>query len=300
MLASGTLRTRFAPSPTGFLHQGHVWSALCVWSLAGKTGAKITLRLEDHDQGRCRQQYADAICQDLEWLGLQWDNLTVQSKCRDRYEQALQRLEETVGIYYCACTRKDLRRNMATSSGTEAPYPNICRNLDLSSPGHGLRLRLPQTLVQWQELRRGLLEETPLLLWGDTLIRDRHQQWTYQFSSVVDDVAEEINLVIRGLDIAPSTGRQVLLAQLLNDKVKRNFYHHSLLCDAHGRKLSKRQHDTSIGAQRSLGVSAQTLLGTVCTQMGAISAERPLCLEEALEFTYRINWGQASAPLLPQ
>jgi len=115
-----TPKIRFAPSPTGYLHRGHVLSALWVWKVAKEQKAEILLRIEDHDQSRCREAYVDAIREDLQWLGFHWTQETRQSSHWERYQEALEELNQLGFVYACHCSRQEL-------SGTRA-YPGTCRS----------------------------------------------------------------------------------------------------------------------------------------------------------------------------
>src|SRR5205823_11512463 len=127
--------TRFAPSPTGYLHLGHVRSALEGWRAARETGGRFLLRIEDIDHTRCRAEYADAIIEDLTWLGLDWDGpVRRQSEHFDDYREALSRLEAAGLLYPCFCTRRDIQAEIARAGGAPqgemgTPYPGTCRHL---------------------------------------------------------------------------------------------------------------------------------------------------------------------------
>ena len=130
------ITTRFAPSPTGYLHLGHVRSALEGWRAARGAGGRFLLRLEDIDHTRCRPEYADAILEDLAWLGLHWDGpVRRQSEHLADYRAALDRLAEQGLLYPCFCTRREIQAEIARAGGAPqgdmgAPYPGICRRLD--------------------------------------------------------------------------------------------------------------------------------------------------------------------------
>jgi len=251
-------KIRFAPSPTGFLHRGHVLSALWVWKVAKEQNAEILLRIEDHDQSRCREAYVDAIREDLQWLGFHWDYETRQSSHWNRYEEALDALNQQGLIYACQCSRQEL-------SGTRA-YPGTCRvkqiPWSLNKPV-GLRVCLPENEIIWNDVRLGCFTENPGLLDGDTLLRDRLDQWTYQFAVVVDDLLEGIDWVVRGEDLLESTARQIVLGHLLGRDNPARFLHHPLLSDSNGKKLSKRELSRSIRQDRLDGLSPEQILQEV-------------------------------------
>lgn len=270
------LRTRFAPSPTGYLHAGHVLSALYVWTIGRDLGADIALRIEDHDLSRSRPEFETAIWEDLAWLGFVDDLASVspyrvgqlwkQSEHTGAYVDALRSLAGRGLVYACDCTRRDI--GSSGVQGTELHYSGRCRTRGLplpdfskAGPAHGIRLNLaaagqaaglPST-VAFDDLLLGPQLQTPAEQCGDFLLRDRHGQWTYQFAVVVDDFRHGCNLIIRGEDLLASTGRQILLAQVLGRADAIRFLHHPLLTDADGLKLSKRTLAEGIRAHRERG-----------------------------------------------
>lgn len=284
-------KTRFAPSPTGFLHRGHVWSALQVWAAARATGAKVHLRIEDHDQSRCRDAHVDAIRADLEWLGFEWDSESRQSQRNEVYQQALEILNAKAKLYYCDCSRLQIAREGSLSplNSGEIIYSGRCRVKNLP-PGNSHALRLfiasPCT-VEWNDLRLGTVAQDPTLQCGDPMLMDRLHQWTYQFAVAVDDYDEGIDLIVRGEDIFHSTARQLYISRLLGRTTDPLFLHHSLLTDASGKKLSKREQAASIRSERANSITAQQLLGGVCHDAGLISQPHPICLEEALQLIWQ-------------
>ena len=210
--------TRFAPSPTGYLHLGHVANAVWVWGLARALGGRVLLRLEDHDRGRCRPDYESALLDDLEWLGLVPDVGAVaelragpspyrQSDARESYEAALARLTSRGGVFVCDCSRKDLARAGGDVFNEETPYTGRCRSRALApAPGRGVRLRVDPGVERFDDARLGPREQMPAAQCGDLLLRDRLGQWTYQFAVVVDDLRHGVDLVVRGEDLLESTG----------------------------------------------------------------------------------------------
>jgi len=277
-------KTRFAPSPTGFLHRGHIWSALHVWALASLTNAKVHLRIEDHDQSRCREAHVDAIKADLEWLGFEWDTESRQSERTHIYQNALEKLSRQAHIYPCTCSRSIMTAEGIVSSTGETIYSGRC----LNQPADGnktlaLRINWPsESQIAWRDLRCGDFIENPVEQCGDMLLRDSQGQWTYQFAVVVDDIDEDIDLIVRGEDLLASSARQILLGRMLGRTHVPLFFHHSLICDAHGRKLSKREQAASIHAEKMAGVAPTLLLGEVCQAGGLLTTVRHLDLTEAL------------------
>ncbi|MCC6143619.1 MAG: hypothetical protein IT368_07420 [Candidatus Hydrogenedentes bacterium] len=276
-----TLRTRFAPSPTGYLHLGHVAHALCVWQMAERLGAQVLLRIEDHDRGRCRREYEAAILNDLEWLGFKPDIAGTaefrrgacpwrQSDRGPFYERMLQELTASQHVYACTCSRKEVLARTGQESRDELWYDGYCRNRGLPlERGCGIRVALPDGSVRFEDLLAGAQVQVPARQCGDLLLRDRHGNWTYQFAVVADDLDHDINLVIRGLDLIESTGRQLLLARMLGRPTPPVFAHHPLLYDETGKKLSKRFYATSVAQLREAGHSASAVLAEAQALLGA-------------------------------
>jgi glutamyl-Q tRNA(Asp) synthetase len=253
-LTGGAPRTRFAPSPTGYLHLGHVVNAIYVWGLARATGGRVVLRIEDHDRQRCRPAFEAALLEDLDWLGFIPDEgrhpPTRQSDRLAVYDEALALLDRDSRVFACDCSRQRLGGK---------PYDGRCRDRGLPhSAGYGLRVRL---------------DGEPS---GDLLVRDRAGHWTYQFAVTVDDLRQDVSLVIRGQDLADSTARQVVLAGLLGRSVPPVFFHHPLIVDAAGRKLSKSARDTGVRDLRGAGLTPEAVIGLAAAAVGLIATPAPV------------------------
>jgi glutamyl-tRNA synthetase/glutamyl-Q tRNA(Asp) synthetase len=272
---------------------------LFVWGVARATGGRILLRMEDHDRTRCRTEYEEAIMEDIRWLGLYPAADFVfgytgthpdpyrQSDNTARYEQALHQLRSQGLLYACDCSRSDIaRRNRERPQGgvyfgEEQPYDGHCRDRNLPfGPGHGIRLRLPDEVVRFNDLALGAYEHYPLRQCGDLLLKDRLGNYTYQFAVTADDTAMNIDVVIRGQDLLESTGRQILLARLLGRAQPPVFLHHPLILDEGGYKLSKRIQSESIRGQRQSGAQPAQVLGQAAAACGLISQYRPLEISE--------------------
>lgn len=258
MLDGKPLRTRFAPSPTGYLHMGHVVHALYVWGIAEAMNGQVVLRIENHDRTRCKPEYEVALLENLQWLGLNPDEGKPeefraghteyrQSDCGIHYQEALKTLQSQGKVYVCACSRKRIQARTNQTDLEELRYDGHCRDLNLKdAPGMTLRLRLPNRTVEFYDISLGPQSQHPLQDIGDFALRDNHGHWTYQFAVVVDDLRQGINVIIRGMDILSSTGRQLLLAEMLGQKIQPLYLHHPLLVDSAGRKLSKRDFSSDI------------------------------------------------------
>jgi glutamyl-Q tRNA(Asp) synthetase len=273
-MSAGPIVTRFAPSPTGYLHLGHVRSASEGWRAARCGGGRFLLRLEDIDQGRCRDEYAAAIIDDLAWLGFDWDGpVRRQSQHFDDYRRALERLQALGVLYPCFCTRREIQTEIARAGGapqgeTGPPYPGICRRLSLaeraekqgSGLDYALRLDLARALaltgpLAWVEkaggeLRRVRVDPAPL---GDVVLARKDVPASYHLAVTVDDAIQEVTLVTRGEDLAPATHIHRLLQALLGLPTPR-YCHHALLTDATGRRLAKRDHAQTIRALWAAGL----------------------------------------------
>jgi glutamyl-Q tRNA(Asp) synthetase len=272
--------TRFAPSPTGYLHLGHVRSALEGWRAARSTGGRFLLRLEDIDQTRCRDEYAAAILDDLAWLGLSWDGLVrKQSEHFDDYRDALDRLEAMGVIYPCFCTRREIQEEIARAADaphapSERPYPGTCRGLDMrqraekqrSGIGYGLRLDLARALaltgpLDWiEEEGEGPRRKPadPTLL-GDVVLARKDVPTSYHLAVTVDDAIQGVTLVTRGADLASATHVHRVLQALLDLPTPR-YRHHALVTDADGRRLSKRDRALTIRSMRESGSSPAEII----------------------------------------
>lgn len=258
--------TRFAPSPTGYLHVGHVVNAVFVWGVARAAGGRVHLRIEDHDRIRCRPEFEAALLDDLAWLGFVPDAglspLFRQQDHNVRYARALARLVAADRVYACACSRREV--------GGER-YDGRCRTRGLThAPGRGLRVRLDGRTETTDDLRLGRLVQRPAEQCGDPLIKDRDGHWTYQFAVTVDDLEDGVTLVVRGEDLLESTGRQLALAQLLGRTEPPRFLHHPLIYAAPGVKLSKSAAATGVRELRQAGVAPEVVIGRAAGAVGLV------------------------------
>jgi len=256
--------TRFAPSPTGYLHLGHVVNAIYVWRMAREAGGRVLLRLEDHDRVRCRAAYEAAILEDLEWLEFVPDEglrpLVRQSDRTQLYEEGLARLRATHHVYACDCSRKHIAGER---------YDGHCRHRGLrEGAGHGLRVQIEPGCERFDDLMRGTIEEDPSSQYGDLLLRGRDGQWTYQFAVTVDDMLQEITHVIRGADLISSTARQLRLARMLGRRAHPVYLHHPLILKPNGEKLSKSAADTGVRELRRAGMTAADVINLAAAAVG--------------------------------
>ena len=263
--------TRFAPAPTGWLHLGHVLNARYVWETARALGGRVLLRIEDHDRERCRPQFEAGILDDLDWLGFHPDIFPTaafragrcdgrQSDRGDVYIDAMEILRRSGLVYACDCSRREIAKG-ATAPTSELRYSGRCRNRALPLvDGLGWRVRIDPGDELFDDARLGPQRQGPSEQCGDMLIRDRHGNWTYQFAVTVDDWRQGIDLVVRGVDLLPSTGRQIRLARLLGRDRLPVFLHHSLVMKSATQKLSKSDRDTGVRDLRAAGWTPDQVL----------------------------------------
>ncbi len=268
--------TRFAPSPTGYLHLGHAYAAFFARRAALGPGGRFLVRIEDIDSGRCRTQFEDAIFGDLAWLGLRWEEpVRRQSAHLEDYEKALRQLEEEGLVYPCFCTRKEIAGEIARAGaaphGPEGPvYPGICRRLSRAErarrvregTAHALRLDMGAAVrragrLQWRDRERGVVEARPETL-GDVVLARKEVPTSYHLSVTLDDALQGVTLVTRGEDLFESTHVHRLLLELLGLPVP-EWHHHHLVMDAEGRRFSKRDESVTLRALRAAGRSAESV-----------------------------------------
>lgn len=283
------LRTRYAPSPTGYLHLGHVAHIVFLWGIAESLGAEVLLRVEDHDRGRCRPDYEQAILEDLDWLGYRPTNIAAldrpspyrQSDSGEAYEQALARLRSRARVYPCICTRKQIAARCLLEEDGERRYDGFCRDRNLAAgSAHTIRVEIEAGVEEFHDGLLGPQAQEPARQCGDLLLRDRRGEWSYQFAVTVDDLRHEVNLVVRGADLLASTGRQIRLARLLGRETPPAYFHHPLILDEAGEKLSKRNSSGPIREMRRAGRTAADVVGEAAFRLGLIERARPAEREE--------------------
>ena len=256
--------TRFAPSPTGLLHLGHAFSALTAWRARGP-GGNFLLRIEDIDPARCREEFVEAIFEDLAWLGLGWEApVRRQSENMADYRRALDRLDRQGLTYPCFCTRSEIRKEIENSGraphGPDGPvYPGTCRNKPArgrAETPHVTRLDTARASaaagpLRRQEVGRGMIEARPERF-GDVVLARKDVPTSYHLSVTVDDHLQGVTLVTRGEDLMLHTDVHRLLQGVLGYEPPA-YRHHRLLTDAAGRRLSKRDRDVTIRSLREAG-----------------------------------------------
>jgi len=266
---------RFAPSPTGWLHLGHAFSAITAHARARAAGGRFILRIEDTDRTRCRPAYEDAILDDLAWLGLTWDAVYRQSGDPAPYDAALAHLANQGLAYPCRCTRGDIAAALSAPQEGVAlpgPYPGTCRARPMSdrAPGDAIRLNLDRALTSLT-IRPAFLESGPSHAGthrlvpsrlrethGDIVLSSRDIGPAYHLTVVVDDARQQITEVTRGEDLFPATEIHVLLQALLALPTPA-YHHHRLIRDEAGRRLAKRDDARALQRYRAEGASPQDI-----------------------------------------
>ena len=274
---------RFAPSPSGRMHLGNLWSCLLAWLAARSTGGGMVLRLEDLDPDRCRREYCDQVMRDLEWLGLDWDGQPVyQSQRSDLYAQAFRSLEDLDLLYPCYCTRAQRLAASAPhrSDGVQV-YNGRCRSLTqaeretlgrIHSPAW--RVRVPQGEIRFTDLLQGPCREDLSRDCGDFILRRSDGVYAYQLAVVVDDGAMGVTQVVRGSDLLSSTPRQLWLQTQLG-LPHPEYGHVPLLTAPDGRRLAKRDRDLDLGMLQER-YSAPELVGILAHAAGLIPQPAPI------------------------
>jgi len=284
-----TVVSRFAPSTTGEAHPGTLLSALLVWLDARARGGRALLRLEDLDHSRARPTWATQIREALDWLGLDWDAVTVQTHRRAAHEAALDRLAADGRLYPCGCSRSGRRGGRRAPDGGWA-YDNTCRGRRLPDGGwraatDALRVELDDDRVVLVDEGDLELSQTPAYDMGDPVLRRRDGVIAYQLAVVVDDAAAGVNRVIRGRDIAPSTATQVMLQRLLGLPTP-TYRHHFLLLEPRAaggedRKLAKLHGSVGYTALRTRH-RADELCGLLAHAAGLLDRPAPCRPSELL------------------
>jgi glutamyl-Q tRNA(Asp) synthetase len=262
--------TRFAPSPTGYLHVGHAASALTGWRAVRDAGGRFLLRIEDIDATRCRPAFEQAIYEDLAWLGLTWEEpVRRQSEHMAHYASALERLDRMGVLYPCFCTRQEIAAEIAAAAnaphGPDGPlYPGTCRALASDDRAARIARGLPYALrldaaaaahmvgpLTWEEEGRGRIAVEPGKL-GDAVLARKEVATSYHLAVTADDALQGVTLVTRGEDLFHATHLHRLLQALLGLATPR-YRHHMLLTSADGRRLAKRDGALAIRALRAVG-----------------------------------------------
>ncbi len=235
--------TRFAPSPNGPLHLGHAYSAVVAHDLARDAGGRFLLRIEDIDGARSRPELADEFRRDLEWLGLEWEEVPAQSTRLDSYEAAARRLMDEGLLYRCTCTRAEIQARQPRMGPEGIVYPGTCKGerFDPSRPS-AMRLDMDAAMERagklvWEDAEAGRIVADPREF-GDVVLVRKDAPASYHLAATLDDAADGVTLVTRGMDLFFASHIHRMLQALLDLPVPR-WHHHRLLLDEDGRKLAK-------------------------------------------------------------
>ncbi|WP_179505983.1 MULTISPECIES: tRNA glutamyl-Q(34) synthetase GluQRS [unclassified Sphingomonas] len=255
--------TRFAPSPNGPLHLGHAWAAIVAHDRARAATGTFLLRIEDIDGARSRPELAEEFRADLAWLGLSWTEVKPQSQRVERYRAAADALRTAGLLYPCHCTRAEIAAN-AAAQGPDGPlYPGTCR-LHPIEPGPDVAWRLDMARamalagpLEWTDERRGIQQATPDLF-GDVVLWRKDAPASYHLAATVDDAADGVSVVTRGIDLFRASHVHRLLQALLGLPVPR-WHHHAVLVGPDGRKLAKRRGAAGLAERRQNGEDGPAL-----------------------------------------
>lgn len=264
-----TCRTRFAPSPTGYLHLGHAFSALTAFDAARNGGGEFILRIEDIDHTRCRQVFEDALYEDLRWLGIEWPQPVLrQSAHLADYEAALETLKSRGLIYACFKTRKaQMQAALSAPQTDDAPAPKAAPDREpawrLSLDAASAALGAQWNRLYFEETGGGPNGETGLQtahpeINGDVVLGRKDIGIAYHLAVVIDDARQGVTHIHRGHDLFEATHTQVLLQHLLGLPTP-VYRHHPLLLDAQGRRLAKRKGSKALRDYRQEGLTPQAL-----------------------------------------
>lgn len=296
---------RFAPSPSGRMHLGNVFTALLAWCSVRSAGGRMLLRIEDLDPDRCRPEYAAQLKEDLCWLGLDWDEETEpQSQRSQIYAAQLETLQKQGLIYPCYCTRNELHAASAPhASDGRIIYAGTCRRLTEAQRASqtrkpALRLIVPDAVFSLHDGVQGDYAENLARECGDFLVRRSDGVYAYQLAVVTDDALSGVNEVVRGADLLSSSPRQLYLQSLLGFPAP-SYYHVPLLIAPDGRRLSKRDRDCDLGFLRQ-HYAPEQLIGRLAQACGLTKTAAPI---SAKELASVFDWNKVqTAPIviLPQ
>ena len=299
---------RFAPTPSGRMHLGNVFSALMAWLSVRSKGGELLLRIEDLDTLRCPRENEALLREDLEWLGLDWDaEQPRQSEKTAYYEEILCKLKEAGQVFPCWCTRGDLKNapNAPHASDGHPIYPGTCRALSEAERAAKAadrpplwRLRAPEETVAFTDGHYGKYSENLAAECGDFILRRADGVFAYQLAVVADDIQAGVTEVVRGRDLISSTPRQLYLYRLLR-AAPPAYYHVPLLTAPDGRRLSKRDRDLDLGVLRRR-YAPEEIIGALGHAAGLLPAYRPCA---AAELAGAFDWDKVPKediiPVLP-
>ena len=281
------MRGRFAPSPTGYIHLGNVWTAFLTWLQVRQQKGTLILRIEDIDEQRSKPEYTQALLEDLAWLGLDWDEGPgkggpygpyIQQERYSLYEKALQELQAKHLLYPCYCSRARLQAIGAPHEGEHRLYDGHCygmpeeqrRQMDRKP---SWRVHVPHVSVSFTDGSYGPFSDYLPRVCGDFVVRRADGLYAYQLAVAVDDGSMGITHVLRGRDLLSSTAQQIWLMEVLG-YTPPSYTHVPMLIDASGNRLSKRQQGITVRSLRDRGVQADAILSALALAGGLVSERR--------------------------
>lgn len=280
---------RFAPSPTGRMHAGNIFAALMAWLVAKSQGGSIVLRIEDLDRERSKACYIDAVQRDFEALGLTWDKGPYFQHDRDEaYREAFRLLQNKGLVYPCFCSRADLHAASAPHRGEKFVYPGTCKNLTdeqrkerVLTRKPAQRLIVPDAVYAFADLVQGDYRQNLATECGDFLVQRSDQAFAYQLAVVVDDAAQGVTSVVRGVDLLCSTPQQLYLQDVLGLEHP-EYAHIPLVVAEMNRRLSKRDHDAAIDELLARFGSPEAVIGYIAGITGIAATCEPATPEQLL------------------
>jgi len=288
-MQNGRVVGRFAPSPSGRMHLGNLWSCLLAWLSARSAGGGMVLRLEDLDPDRCREEYCLQVMEDLRWLGLDWDNEPIwQSRRTPAYKAAFEVLADKGLLYPCYCTRAERLAASAPhrSDGVQV-YDGRCRRLEAALRAQyeqtrrpAWRVAVPEKTITFRDLNLGEYEGDLKRDCGDFILRRSDGVYAYQLAVVVDDAMMGVTQVVRGSDLLDSTPRQLWLQEQWGFPHP-EYGHVPLLLSPDGRRLAKRDRDKELGELQKQ-YTAPELVGKLAHAAGLIDREEAITPAELI------------------
>lgn len=299
------MRGRFAPSPTGYLHLGNVWTAFLVWLQVRQRGGTFMLRIEDIDEQRSKPVFTQALLADLTWLGLTWDEGPetggpagpyVQQERYPLYQRAIEQLDRAGRLYPCYCSRARLQAIGAPHAGEHVVYDGHCYGLSEAQRRQmtkrpSWRVHVPAQTITFTDGLYGRQEAYLPTACGDFVVRRADGLYAYQLAVSVDDGLMGVTHVVRGRDLLSSTAQQQWLLQFFGYAVPA-YTHVPLLVDAAGHRLSKRQHGLTVRELRSQGIGAEQILSYLAYQAKLV---RTLRTYSHAELIAQCQWKQLTA-----
>jgi glutamyl-tRNA synthetase len=286
--------TRLAPSPTGALHLGNARTFLVNYLMACRRGWRIIMRMEDLDSPRVKSWAAQQAIDDLQWMGLTWDQTTARQSDRDaEYRRALDELIERGHAYPCVCSRKDIQQASAAPHHDDhiTVYPGSCGG-KYDSAAHAeqqtgrpaaWRVRVDDEPIIFEDRFAGRQETNLAETCGDFVVFRNEGMAGYQLAVVVDDADQGVDVIVRGDDLLDSAARQIHLRRSLGLGPEPEYWHLPLVVGPDGRRLAKRHGDTRLSHYREMGVCPERILGLLGFMCGQIDQPAEMSMSDLIE-----------------